>query len=283
MTSHPEVVLTVGGMSLTVDPAAGARATAWTVDGLSLLTRHGSAAVEYGMYPMGPWAGRLRDNRLTYAGRRFDLPRTYGEWAIHGTVYDKPAEVIDLEQGPESARLLARVSDHPAWPWPMHIDIEWHLRERAMTTVLSVHAHADEFPAVVGWHPWFARRLDRGGPLEWSVDAVQQVERGAGHLPTGRLVPFDPSVGPFDDAFVVPSGRARVRWPGALAVDVAADAGWYVVFDELDDAVCLEPQSGPPNGVNDGLGGPIATATPGRPLRLVTTWDVSDDPLGDPA
>ena len=34
------------------------------------------------------------------------------------------------------------------------------------------------------------------------------------------------------------------------------------MIDQLPDAVCVEPQSGPPNGINDALGGAIPTAAP---------------------
>jgi aldose 1-epimerase len=142
--------------------------------------------------------------------------------------------------------------------------------------VIEVHALVDPFPAVVGWHPWFHRRLGAGQPLRYELDATARLVRGADHLPTGEVREFDPSDGPFDDAFMVPGGTARVWWPGALALDIASDAGWYVVFDELRNVACIEPQSGPPDGLRDGLGRSAAVAAPGLPHRLVTTWTMRD-------
>ncbi len=69
-----------------------------------------------------------------------------------------------------------------------------------------------------------------------------------------------------------------MAWPGVLAVDIASDSDWYVVFDELADYVCVEPQSGPPDGlhaVGESWAGP-AIASPGRPHVLTTTWTMRD-------
>jgi galactose mutarotase-like enzyme len=282
LRSHRSVTLAVGDVELDVDLDAGARATRWDVGRHSLLIAHGPHPFEHGMYPMGPWAGRLRDNAVVFRGVRHDLPVNYGDWAMHGTLALEPAAVLDHEEGRDVARLVARIDEHPGWPWPMAVDIEWELRERCLTTTITVTAHEDEMPVVLGWHPWFRRRLDVGGPLEWTLAATTRAERGEDYLPTGRLLPFDPAEGPFDDAFEVPSGCATVRWPGALAVEISSSAGWFVVFDQLPSSACIEPQSGPPNGVNDGLGSPVQLAVPGRPLRLVTTWTILDEPQGDP-
>ena len=145
----------------------------------------------------------------------------------------------------------------------MAVDVEWQLRPRELTTTITVHALVEPFPAVVGWHPWFRRRLDSGGPLELTMQASERLVRGDDHLPTGEAVPYDAADGPFDDAFRVPDGRATVRWPGVLAIDIASDSDWYVVFDELASFVCVEPQSGPPDGLRVSRGrvpGPSARA-----------------------
>lgn len=283
MPPRPEHRLEVGDVRLSIDLEAGGRAASWLVGDLSLLARHGVDPEESGMYPMAPWAGRLRDNAVSVHGHAHSFAPSYGPWAIHGLALGAPVEVLESEESADYTRLAVRVDHATGWPWPMAIDLVWELRPRVVTTSIIVHAFEDEFPVVVGWHPWFRRRLAVGESVQWRVDAEEMVERGEDHLPTGRLLPFAPDAGPFDDAFRAPSCRASVRWPGALTVDITNDAPWFVVFDELADAVCVEPQSGPPNGVNDGLGGPIPTAAPGRPHVMSTTWRLSDDRLVDSA
>ncbi len=273
--------LTAGDVRVAIDLDQGARATAWSVGDLDLLSGRSADPVEHGMYPMAPWAGRLRDNAVRHGGAVHPLPATYREWALHGTLLAEPAAIVEEGAGDDACWLVARSTARGAWPWPLHVDLSWHLTPDVLTTVITVVAESEPFPAVVGWHPWFARRLWRGGDLEWSLSASGRLVRGADHLPTGDLAPYDPSDGPFDDAFVVPDGRAELRWPGALTLQVACDAGWFVVFDELPDHVCIEPQSGPPDGVNDGYGSPVTLASPGSPHRLVTTWTMLRDQPAD--
>ncbi len=281
MSAAREHVLVLGDVELAIDLSLGARATRWIVDGLSLLAVHGSGPVEYGMYPMAPWAGRLRDNRFIVGDRTVVLPATRDEWALHGTALAGRFTTLEVNHTPDSASLTARCDQHLGWPWPMQVDVSWELRARELITVITVRALDRPFPVNVGWHPWFARRLDRGQDLEWQFSATAMAERGPDHLPTGQMRPFDPDAGPFDDAFVVPDGRATLRWPGAMAIDIHNEAPWFVVFDELDLAVCLEPQSGPPDGLNDGLGYPIAIASPDRPHTMTTRWIMRDEPPED--
>lgn len=276
MPGIDEVVLCVDDVEIRIDLARGARATSWTVGDLSLLAAYGPEPVQYGMYPMAPWAGRLRDNAVVVDGQAHVQPTTHDEWALHGTVLAARVEAVEHDSGPGHARLLARATEHPGWPWPTHVDIEWDLRPRALTTTITVHALDTAFPSVVGWHPWFARTLSRGSAVEWTLDATGMAERGDDYLPTGRLLPYDPALGPFDDAFEVPGGRALVRWPGALDIEISGDGPWFVVFDQLSVAACIEPQSGPPNGLNDGVGRPVPMAAPGRPHRMTTTWLMRD-------
>lgn len=277
MSTPAERVLAVGDVELAIDVNHGARALSWKVDGLSLLAVHGEDPVESGMYPMAPWAGRTRDNLVVIDGAATALPVTYDGWALHGTVLASELELVELVQEADHARLVARSRIHAGWPWPMEVDIAWDLRPRLLTTTITVSSLHVPFPTVVGWHPWFRRELHRGGSLEWELDATLRAECGADNLPTGAFLPYDSSDGPFDDTFVVPEGRARVRWPGALSIEIVSDAPWFVVYDQLPDAACVEPQSGPPNGVNDGLGQPIAISAPGRPHQLTTRWIMRDD------
>ena len=159
----------------------------------------------------------------------------------------------------------------------MAIDIEWHLRPRELTTTITVHAAGRAVPGgrgVASLVPSPARLAGTRSscrcrrPSSWCA--------ATDHLPTGEVVPYDAGSGPFDDAFRVPGGRVTVSWPGALAIDVASDSDWYVVFDELASYVCVEPQSGPPDGLHalgrvwDGPG----IASPGQSARA--DHDVDD-------
>jgi aldose 1-epimerase len=155
-----------------------------------------------------------------------------------------------------------------------------------------VETTGDSFPAQVGWHPWFLRHLagpDTGADAEAGAEpeggreragtatadagvAISftpewQEERGADHLPTGRRLA--PGPGPWDDCFGMPGGvDVTLTWPERLELKITSRSEWVVVYDEQPEAVCVEPQSGPPDGLNT----LPRLVTPIDPLELSTTW-----------
>ena len=260
--TEPVVVLTCGAARVEVDLAAGARATVWRVGDLDLLGAHDETPTGHGAFVMAPWPGRVRGNVVRHDGVAYPLSPNFGEWAIHGTVLDRRAEIV--QKSANSVETLTTFG--PGWPWSGAVRHTWQLTKSALTARLAVESDGDTFPAEVGWHPWFRRRLARGGPVRVDLPAAWMLERGADHLPTGKRVAAD-RPGPFDDAFFVPGGRATLEWPAALRLDVDTDCSWVVVFDELADWVCVEPQTAAPDGLSGGL-----LVGPGRPRTAWTTW-----------
>lgn len=262
--------LAVGDTVVTVDPHVGGRLVSWRIGDLEILGHVSDAPQEYGCYPMAPWPGRLRENSVDVDGAPRRLAASYGRWALHGTVLDREWEVTEQDR----ERLAMRVDLGPGWPWEGAALLSWHLSDSALTSTLSVESAGQAFPAEVGWHPWFRRRLDRGEELSWSLDATAMWERGGDQLPTGRLLDPATQQGPYDDAFLVPEGRASLRWPGALTIAMTSDVECVVVYDERPDFVCIEPQSAPP----DRLSQRPQKVRPDAPRRATVTWAWSADP-----
>jgi aldose 1-epimerase len=253
--------------ALVLAAASGGRATSLVVDGLELLAHDSpDAAVGWGWYPMAPWPGRLRDNTLVHSGRSYPMPPSFDGWAIHGTVYDVSWTVEAAEPG--LAVLSAPLVD--PWPWAGTVRQTWRLSDDALETVLEVSSDEAEFPAELGWHPWFRRRLARGSDAVLDLPADAMYERDAGHLPSGRLV-SPPPPGPYDDTFPLPGGVVALTWPGALRLTCRTDCGFVVVFDERPDALCVEPQTAPPNGINSAPG----LVRPGVPRTATAEWSWS--------
>ena len=245
--------LTHGSNCARIDASCGGRLASLCIDGEEVLVTEGSGDTEWGCYPMVPWAGRVRDGRFHWAGSDHQLPINLPPHALHGTVFGSTWEVT----GPDSMR--CRLGS--GWPWPGEVRSVFALGADSFTWRLEVHADADAFPVVVGWHPWFRRSLAGHGPVRFDFDPAEMHIRDAAGIPTGERVA--PTPGPWDDCFSKLRSNPRLTWPGGLTVELTSSCEHWVIYDQPSHAVCVEPQSGPPDAFN--LGG-AEVARPGEPV-----------------
>jgi aldose 1-epimerase len=256
--SNEDITLTAGEAEVRVSPANGGRISGLKVGSLELL-RQGP---RYGCFPMVPWCGRIRDGRFLDGGTVRQMPLNSPPHAIHGTARDGAWRTARVTA--DEAVITYELTD--PWPHPGRVTQVVALTEDGLTLTMSVEAYGDSFPAQLGWHPWFNRNLDGVG-VELDFKPAWQEERGADHLPTGNRI--DPRPGPWDDCFGMPGGvDVTLTWPDRLELKVAGRQEWVVVYDEQTEAVCVEPQTGPPNGLNTHP----RLVTPLEPLEASTTW-----------
>jgi aldose 1-epimerase len=92
------------------------------------------------------------------------------------------------------------------------------------------------------------------------------LERDDEGIATSRRV--TPPDGPWDDCFGDVAQPVRLNWPGVLTLDIEASCDYFVVYDEPEHALCIEPQTAPPDTLNHD---PVRVV-PGQPLVATTTW-----------
>jgi aldose 1-epimerase len=260
--SDEEITLTAGDAEATVQPGNGGRVGGLRVGGLELL-RQGE---RFGCFPMVPWCGRTRDGRFLDGGTVRQLPLNSPPHAIHGTVRDGAWRVA---RATADEAVITYDLVEP-WPYTGRVTQIFALTPDSLTLTMSVETYADSFPAQIGWHPWFNRSLagaDVPAEVQVAFTPAWQEERGDDHLPTGERI--EPKPGPWDDCFGMPGGvDVTLTWPQRLELKVTSPEEWVVVYDEQDAAVCVEPQTGPPNGLNT----LPRLVTPIEPLEATMTW-----------
>lgn len=264
------LTLRAGPASLRVDRAAGGRLASLEVHGHELLVQppvgRPPDPLRWGCFPMAPFAGRIRGGRFRWNGTLHELATNHAGHAIHGTVL---SERWLLEQVDDRyVRLRARLQ--PGWPFDGWAVQEVALLPDRLELRLEVHTMAESFPATCGWHPWFVRRLADGDELHVDLRADRFYPRGVDGLPLGPVEPPPPR-GPWDDCFTAITWPARLTWPGALELEMTSTCDHVVLYDQPRHAVCVEPQTGPPDAPNLGR---AQTVRAGRPLVAETqiTW-----------
>ncbi len=264
-TDAGRLVLEAADVRLEVSPLDGGRISSLVVRGSELLLTEGAGPILWGSFPMAPFAGRIRRGRFRFADRDVQLAINHPPHAIHGTVFerawrvDDPATLsIDLGSG---------------WPFAGHLVQRFGLHDDRLEVVLTLFAD-EPMPAALGWHPWFRRRLAGtagrpaapSSPVELRLDAAWMYVRDADGIPNGELI--EPPPGPWDDCFTGLRSSPRLTWPGVLGLELTSSADHWVVYDEPADAVCVEPQTAPPDFVSLAP----STTLPGEPLVATMAW-----------
>ena len=266
-----DFVLRAGGAALSLSPANGGRVSSLTLPGpdgatLEVVGRGGPGVVGWGCYAMAPWAGRVRRGVLTWDGHRHQLPLAMPPHAIHGVTLDRAWEIV----AQDDLSLTLRCGFDSRWPWAGHAVQHVALLGdgSGLRARIEVRSAGDAFPAWTGFHPWFARSLGAGGPVSLDLLAGGMLRRDDDGMPTDDVLAV--TQGPWDDVFVDVAWPVTLTWPGALRLTVSSPAPYAVVFTERPTAVCVEPQSAPPNAAELGA---AATVTPDAPLVLEMAWD----------
>jgi aldose 1-epimerase len=243
--------LACGDVRVDVSPDDGGRLASVVVGGRELLVTEGDGPMMWGAFPMVPWAGRIRRGHFTFAGREYEVPVNLGPHALHGVGFDRPWSVLD------SASI--RIDFDERWPFGGHAIQRFHLDEAGFTCTMEVHA-GQPMPVQAGWHPWFRR------PVDLHFDAKAMYVRDDDGIPTGELVP--PPPGPWDDCFTDVAAPPRLAFTDGPTVIVSSSCDHWVVYSEPTNALCVEPQSGPPDAFN------LAPHVigPDEPLVVTMTW-----------
>ena len=209
------------------------------LDGTPMIVDEGSSsgsAFGWGVFPMVPFAGRVRGGRFTFRGQEYRLPVRMPPHAIHGVVDDVPWSVVSNDD----SSLTMRCALGAGWPFGGEVTHRIELRESSMWMELSLTAH-ESMPAQVGWHPWFVRPA----PIESSfAEWLPRDEEGIPTQPTSENVPDFSS--PVDDCFVGDGSAICVTVAGRR-LSLTSDCSHWVVYTEAEHGICVEPQSGPPN------------------------------------
>jgi len=229
------------GLSVEIAPAAGGRIAQITRDDLEWLVGYSAAnpaSIDWGSFPMLPWAGRIRRGSFDFDGNRYQLSPNLGAHAIHGIAFGLPWHVDT--HSPSHVELSLQLPEGEHWPFGGIARQRIAIARDTLRLALSVTAQARAMPVVIGWHPWL-RKPDRMG-----FAPSQCYPRDAEGIATLPLVKPPPR--PWDDCFI--NRRPVIVQRGGQTLRLRSDCTHWVMYDEPEDATCIEPQSGPPDAFN---------------------------------
>lgn len=259
--------ITSGPNQLSIDPDYGGRAVSWKISGVEVLAPAGENPIVGGWYLMAPWVGRLENNQISFNGNTYLQKTNFQHWAIHGTFPFQSCEIISIAED----SIALRQSSTSDWLEAADIDCVWKVTNKGVQTQATVTTQGRSFPASIGWHPWFRRKLEAGEAAEYKLEAFEKFHVNHEMIIDGTTT--DNFCGPFDDSFYVPSGKASIAWPGFYAIDIESSAK-YIHLYEARNSVCIEPETAPPNGVNLLELELAQLVTFDNPLHISVNWNI---------
>jgi aldose 1-epimerase len=268
------ITLNADGVHVTLLPDAGLRVGSIIIGGRELLVRENGHPATWGIFPMAPWAGRMANASFTdLTGATHHFPPTWGDHAFHGRLYQSAAIEQSVAGDGRSAVMYAPLDGAAGWPLNARAEVSAELTGTAaagaLTITLTITAEVEQLVAA-GWHPCFRRFL---------LDATRRSEVGTEGVlsiaPTGVLardaampglhlvdvtqpaadggVAARGSGATWDDPFVGVIAPPQIAWGDALTLTLTAGPAvtHWMVYDP-DDALCVEPQAGPPDALHRG-------------------------------
>ncbi|MEM7092462.1 MAG: aldose 1-epimerase [Actinomycetota bacterium] len=215
----------------------GGRLASLIVGGHELLVAEGEKPTRWGSFPMIPWCGRLPYGRLAFDGQEYEFPLTSPPHANHGRSHLQPW--YEVEPG------VIRTALGEPWPFGGYAVQRFELGPASLSITAEVRADHHAMPAMLGWHPWFRRMIGPGPVAELQISGGRVYAVNDDLIPTGVLEPVPHP--PWNACFVGLDADPVIEWPGLLRLTVSSDLDHWVIFTEPEHALCIEPQSGPPN------------------------------------
>lgn len=206
----------------------------------------------WGCFPMVPWAGRLRNGMFAHRGVRYSTPVNEPPHALHGLATTRAWTVVDRSSSNESTSITMALNldgtDRVA-PFHAYCEHAVSIDDGGVRASLSVRSHGEDFPAVLGWHPWFTRALT------YEVDFETMLERDDDNIVTTSRVNATHQHTPssnraFDDCFTDVRRPPRLRLDDT-SIQLDSDCSHWMLYTAPDHAFCLEPMSGPPDSLDD--------------------------------
>jgi aldose 1-epimerase len=240
-------LITIGSSRsiVVVDPDDGGRIISMIIDGFEILRDEKFNAAKsifgYGCFPMAPYAGRIRHGQFEFNNQNHQLELADPPHAIHGTVINQAWQV--LKRSENQIELATPISN--GWPYRGEVIQSFELLESKLILKMKLTAH-EPMPAWIGFHPWFRKDIN-GSQLTLTTNFEQMYVRDCADITTNSI--SAPKPPPWDDCFIGADTDVQLNWDSLLTLKLRSNFPYWVIYSDPADAICVEPQTAPPNAI----------------------------------
>lgn len=236
--------------SFALDAANGGRLSSLKINDLEVIYNDpNEEPTSWGAYPMLPYAGRVNEGRFNFGGADHQLEINHQEHAMHGIGFTSVWRRVGTNH------LLLELDER--WPFGGTASHRGTLTGNGnlgqLELEIVVSATGSAMPVMVGWHPWFNRQLCVGGEMADlkipNFDSAEIYVVDDSMIPTGETI-SPPAPGPWDHPFRSIEQPIEINWGSQLRLTLQSSCDHWVIYNRPEHALCVEPQSGPPDIFN---------------------------------
>lgn len=249
----------MGRWEAAIYPEYGAALTALTCEGQELLR----TPEDMGEWRKSPYLygnplllppNRTRDGVFTFRGNTYTLPVNEPDKKnhIHGLLFDAPFSVTERW---ENGLCCSYQNCGERYPFHFTVSFCYQISTSGLKVDLSLKNDGNTaMPLVLGFHTTFSE------PQSFAVPIKERWERDERLLPTGRLLPLSTEEAaiktgcsyhgiPLTGCFTSDGHTAKI---GDFLMETSEEFDQWVLYNGggKDGYLCVEPQTGPVNGLN---------------------------------
>lgn len=212
-----------------------------------------------------PFANRIENGQYAFNNKNFTLEKNEVDRqnALHGLVHDKIFRIVTKEVSDGSAAVeisYDEIQTVPGFPFKYSINLCYTLTENSMELkVKARNKDNDEFPFVLGWHPYFRTKDLYNSQLK--LHSRKRLLVNENMIPNGETAmdwngfrKIEDKA--FDDCFVLNNNEVEFKTPEYHLRIICSTEENYLQLYTPDNRKCIaiEPQTAPANSFNSKMG-----------------------------
>ncbi|MAD96056.1 MAG: hypothetical protein CMB99_01895 [Flavobacteriaceae bacterium] len=212
-----------------------------------------------------PFVSRTENGEYTFEGESHQLDRNDPEGinALHGLVYNKTFELVDVDQSNSEIKVQLRyleTNKPKGFPHDYELFVNYTFSKDGMSLEMRVQNISEtRFPFTIGWHPYFYMPDRAKNALSFDSDQTvlfdeklitkEIVDR---EIPKKILLENQS----FDDCFILKGNKASFETP-QYSIDFRSSAkeNFLQIYTPPNSPIiAIEPMVGLSNSLNNGIG-----------------------------
>ncbi|MFG6687357.1 aldose 1-epimerase [Mariniflexile sp. HNIBRBA6329] len=212
-----------------------------------------------------PFANRIKDGKYTFNDEafQFDINETGNNNALHGLVFDKTFQIINLNETEDSISITFEYLENKesrGFPYTYSIQLEYIIKKSSLdVNVLVKNTDTKAFPFTLGWHPYFSSSDLFNSTLNF--ESNKQLVFDERCITTGVVninseSNFEIKDKKLDDCFILNTNQTQFNTPDyKLLISASSKENFLQIYTPPKaNTIAIEPTTGVSDSFNNKMG-----------------------------